>query len=104
VGVIGVFVPLLPTTVFLLIGAWAWGKGAPQWRARLLLHPKWGEPLRLWLNGRRLTRKSKWSATLGIALSWGVSVAVLGLQASTIAVGVGLSLLLTWLWARPEPR
>ena len=35
VGVINAFIPLLPTTVFLLIGVWAYGKGDPAMRERL---------------------------------------------------------------------
>ena len=42
IGVINAFLPLLPTTEFLLIGAWAYGKGAPEMRERLLAHPRFG--------------------------------------------------------------
>jgi hypothetical protein len=48
IGVINAFLPLLPTTVFLLISLWAFGKGAPEWRQRLLAHPRWGGPLQHW--------------------------------------------------------
>ena len=32
IGLVNAFVPVLPTTVFLLIGAWAYGKGDPALR------------------------------------------------------------------------
>ena len=51
------FIPLLPTTVFLLIGAWALGKGAPEWRAKLVAHPRFGRALRDWDDGRRVSRR-----------------------------------------------
>jgi uncharacterized membrane protein YbaN (DUF454 family) len=103
VGIVNAFIPLLPTTVFLLIGAWAWGKGAPEWRARLLAHPRWGEPLRLWANGRQVSRRGKRMAALGIATSWVLSAVSFGVTPAVWAVGFGLAALLAWLWGRPEP-
>jgi len=103
VGIVNAFIPLLPTTVFLLIGAWAWGKGAPEWRARLLAHPRWGEPLRLWANGQQMTRQGKRMATLGIATSGVITVAWIGPTPAVLAVGLGLAALVAWLWWRPEP-
>lgn len=103
IGIVNAFIPLLPTTVFLLIGAWAWGKGAPQWRARLLAHPRWGAPLRLWANGRQVSRRGKCMAALGIATSWGLSAVWIGPTTVVLAVGLGLAALVAWLWSRPEP-
>jgi len=102
VGIVNAFIPLLPTTVFLLIGAWAWGKGAPEWRARLLAHPRWGEPLRLWANGQQMTRQGKRLATLGIATSGVITVAWIGPTPAVLAVGLGLAALVAWLWWRPS--
>ena len=48
IGLINAFIPLMPTTVFLLIGAWALGKGSPEWRAKLIAHPRFGRALRDW--------------------------------------------------------
>jgi uncharacterized membrane protein YbaN (DUF454 family) len=103
IGIVNAFIPLLPTTVFLLIGAWAWGKGAPEWRARLLAHPRWGEPLRLWANGQQVSRRGKRLATLSIATSWALSAALIDLTPAVLAVGLGLAALVAWLWWRPEP-
>jgi uncharacterized protein len=103
VGIVNAFIPLLPTTVFLLIGAWAWGKGAPDWRARLLAHPRWGEPLRLWANGRQVSRRGKRMATVSIATSWVLSAVLIDVTPAVLAVGLGLAALVAWLWSRPEP-
>ena len=40
--------PLLPTTPFLLVAAWAGGKGWPQLEAWLVAHPRWGPPITRW--------------------------------------------------------
>lgn len=103
IGIVNAFIPLLPTTVFLLIGVWAWGKGAPEWRARLLAHPRWGEALRLWANGRQVSRRGKRMATLGIATSWVLSAVLIGPTTAVLAASLGLAALVAWLWRRPEP-
>ncbi len=104
IGLINAFIPLMPTTVFLLIGAWAWSKGAPELHARLLAHPRWGEPLRDWADGRRMSRRGKRLASLGIGASALASAAIAGPSATALIVGVGLAALVTWIWMRPEPR
>ena len=103
IGIVNAFIPLLPTTVFLLLGAWAWGKGAPEWRARLLAHPRWGEPLRLWADGRQVSRRGKRMATVGIATSWCLSAVIIGPSIAVLGVGFALAALVAWLWSRPEP-
>lgn len=103
IGVINAFVPLLPTTVFLLVGAWAYGKGAPEWRERLLAHPRFGPPLRHWANGRRMTRPAKRAALGGMACSFAVTWAALGNVMPVAAIGTGLLILAAYLALRPEP-
>ena len=103
IGVINAFLPLLPTTVFLLVSLWAFGKGAPEWRQRLLAHPRWGGPLRHWEQGRRVSRRGKRMASLGMATGWLLCALSLGPTASVLTVGLGLAALALWLWMRPEP-
>ena len=103
IGIVNAFIPLLPTTVFLLIGIWAWSKGAPEWRERLLAHPRYGPPLRHWENGRTITRRGKRMAVMGMAFSFSVTLALAGVRPVTLAVGIGLAVLAAWLWSRPEP-
>lgn len=45
-GIIGAFLPVLPTVPFLLLGAWAAGRGWPALEARLLAHPNTGRTSR----------------------------------------------------------
>ena len=47
-GILGAFLPLLPTTPFLLLAAWCFAKSNPQWEARLLAHPKYGPLILAW--------------------------------------------------------
>jgi len=104
IGVINAFIPLLPSTVFLLIGAWAFSKGAPHWRERLMAHPRFGAPLRNWADGGRVSKRGKRLAAVGMAASVAVSLWFYGPTVPVLAVAAGLVGLATWLWTRPEPR
>jgi len=104
IGMINAFIPLMPTTVFLLIGAWALSKGSPEWRAKLVAHPRFGRALRDWEDGRRVSRRGKRLAALGMAVGWIILVVWQGISPWTSGVGVLLATIATWLWRRPEPR
>jgi uncharacterized membrane protein YbaN (DUF454 family) len=101
-GIIGAFLPLMPTVVFLLVAAWAGGKGWPQLEVWLLTHPRYGAPIRAWRERGAVPRRAKWAASLMMALS---SV-VLALSPLALGWRVGLPLgmgcVALWLWRRPE--
>lgn len=48
IGVIGIFLPVLPTTVFLLMAAWCFTKGSPRLNNWLLTHRHLGPPVIEW--------------------------------------------------------
>ncbi|MBP7566736.1 MAG: YbaN family protein [Burkholderiaceae bacterium] len=102
-GLIGVFVPGLPTTVFILIAAWAADRSSPRLHSWLLRHKLFGPMIMNWRNGGTVSRRAKWSATLAMA----VCIALLFVTASREWMAEGLSvlmlLILWWLWRRPEP-
>jgi uncharacterized protein len=102
-GVAGVFLPLLPTTPFLLVAAWAAGKGWPQFEAWLLAHSRLGPPIRRWRDHRAVPRAAKWAASVTMlstaALLWWTPAAPLAVQ---VGVTLFLALVAAWLWRRPE--
>ncbi|MCB1887380.1 MAG: YbaN family protein [Rhodocyclaceae bacterium] len=105
IGIVNAFIPVLPTTIFLIVGAWAWGKGAPEWRARLLAHPRYGPALRLWLEQRMITRRGKRLCVLGLAASLLLSGWMLGFRPLPTGLLAGLlGGLAVWISTRPEPR
>ena len=104
IGIINAFIPLLPTTVFLLIGVWAYGKGDPKLQARLLAHPRFGPPLRAWIEHRQISHRGKLAACTGIAASMALTAWVLGSTPLTWTVAAGLAGLALYLVTRPGLR
>ena len=102
-GVVGAFLPVLPTVPFLLLAAWAAGKGWPAFEAWLLRHPRFGPPVRRWRTHGAVSRKAKWLATATMTLSV-IALQFMGEVAPWVRVAVPLFLLAmgVWLWRRPE--
>jgi uncharacterized membrane protein YbaN (DUF454 family) len=69
-GMIGVFVPLLPTVPFILLSAWFAVRGSEDLHQRLLNHPRFGEMLREWEEHGAMSRRNKIIAISMIILSW----------------------------------
>ena len=69
-GAAGIVLPLLPTTPFLLVAAWAAPKSSPRVEAWLYEHPHFGPPLRAWHEQRAVPRRAKWIACLLLLSSW----------------------------------
>ena len=102
-GFIGALLPGMPTTVFLILAAWAASKGWPAVDAWLLNHPKYGATLRAWRANGTVPRKAKWFASMMMLVS---SMLMLVTNAPILVkIGTNIIMLLVaiWLWLRPEP-
>lgn len=98
-GIIGVFVPLLPTTAFMLLAAWLFSKSSPSWRAWLINHPWLGKHIRNYTQHRGITPKARTRAITMLWITLLVSAVVTGgkwwilLILFTVGVGVTWHLL-----------
>ncbi|ABI56374.1 YbaN family protein [Alkalilimnicola ehrlichii MLHE-1] len=92
IGSVGVVVPLLPTTPFLLLAAWAFAKGSERWRAWLLDHPRLGPCIRAWQTERAIPYRAKVLAVASLLLSLLIALwlalppVALGLQATALVL------------------
>ena len=102
-GIIGVIVPGLPTTVFILMAAWAAARSSPRLYQWLWNHRLFGPLLRNWAQGGKVSRRAKWSAAIFMAASAAV-LWVGGARTWVAAVASAcMACVLVWLWLRPEP-
>ena len=102
-GVVGIFVPGLPTTPFVLLAAFAAARGSRRLHEKLLAHRVFGPMIRDWQAEGAVTRKAKRAATAMMALC----AAIMFLTAPKLwmaAAGTGvMAIVAVWLWLRPEP-
>ena len=101
-GTIGAVVPGMPTTVFLILAAWAASQGWPQMDAWLLNHPKYGVTVRNWREHGTVPRKAKWLASIMMSLS---AILMLFTNAPLLVkvfTNVTMLIVAIWLWLRPE--
>ena len=107
-GLLGAFIPGLPTTVFVLIAAWAAARGSERLHARLLAHPVFGPAIRDWHAHGAVSRRAKWLASWAMLGCAGLLVLVMhasgGHRWWMIALPVTcMACVAAWLWRRPEP-
>ena len=102
-GILGIPLPLLPTTPFLLLAALCFARGSERWHNWLMDHPVFGPPIHAWREHRAIPRKVKWLALLSLfalpVISYvaGVESWLCALQAAILgAANIAL-------WSRPEP-
>lgn len=103
-GAIGVVVPGLPTTPFLLVAAWAATSGSERLRRRLYEHPRFGPLLRDWERQRAVPRRAKRAALLLMLLSWCLLVWLSDGPALPLITALIFAGVAAYLWTRPDSQ
>ena len=75
-GAIGIFLPVLPTTPFVILAAFAFGKGSPRLRHWLVSHARFGPMIHDWETYGAIARPYKIIACTVMALTFTVSLVV----------------------------
>ena len=73
-GTLGVVLPLLPTTPFILLAAWCFARSSPRFHHWLLYRSWFGGYLRHWQKYRAMPRGAKPRAIILILLTFAISL------------------------------
>lgn len=92
-GVLGMFLPVLPTTPFVLLTAALWANASPRFHAWLLDSRYFGKIVRNWEEKRAIPRRAKYlswsmmtfSCAMALYRSW-----LVGVPLSLLCLGVGI--------------
>ncbi len=66
-GIVGIFLPVMPTVVFLLVAAGCFAKSNPEWERRIVEHPRFGPPIVRWRANGAIGPGAKAAALLALA-------------------------------------
>ncbi|WP_305988147.1 YbaN family protein [Roseibium sp. MMSF_3544] len=105
-GIVGAFLPLLPSTIFFIMAAACFARSSPALEARILNHPVFGPPVIAWREHGAIPPKAKIIAVAGMAFGFAMfywtSSPALWLS---IVVGLFLVGCATYVLSRPSgPR
>ncbi|WP_439833948.1 YbaN family protein [Aeromonas caviae] len=96
-GIVGIVLPLLPTTPFMLLAAALFARSSPRFHCWLLAHPWFGPPILDWQQYRGIRRHARRRAIIFILISFSVSLLVVPLPWVRWLLVVIMVILLTWL-------
>jgi uncharacterized membrane protein YbaN (DUF454 family) len=104
-GFIGALLPLMPTTIFLILAVGCFARSSPRLEAWLLDHPQFGPSLRAWRESGAVSAKAKRLACggmlLGYVIFWCTARPGLTLD---IVVALALASCAAFVLSRPTTR
>lgn len=96
-GVIGIVLPLLPTTPFVLLAAAFFARSSPRFHVWLLAHRHFGPLILDWQQHRGIRRSARRRANLFILMTFSLSLLLIPDIRVRVLLVVIMVILLTWL-------
>lgn len=104
-GVIGIFLPVLPTTPLILLAGFCWAKSSDRLYQKLLQHHLFGKMIHNWQQHRAVPSRAKYLAISMMSLSviglfyrfWGGEKIVFVIIITIFCLSVAI-----WMWRLPD--
>lgn len=92
-GIIGLLLPVVPTTPFLLVAAACYARSSSRFYNALLANPWFGPLIREWRESGTIPSRAKLIALILIAVSFGVTIVVIlkALWLQIIMLGIAIA-------------
>ena len=106
-GIVGVFVPGFPTTIWILLAIFFFGRSSPRYYNWIMNHRLFGPLIRDWKSGLGITRRAKVFAVFSITV--GISTSILLLpngitRILLVLVGLAVPIYLITRPTKPESK
>ncbi|GGE79542.1 YbaN family protein [Stappia taiwanensis] len=105
IGVIGAFLPLLPSTIFFIAAAGCFAKSSPRLEEWIVSHPQFGPGVRAWRENGAIAPRAKMLAVGG--MGFGFYMFYLGAEPDwplALAVALTLACCAAYVLSRPTPE
>lgn len=103
-ALVGIAVPLLPTTPFLLLALYCATRGSESLQRWMFEHPRFGPMLREWDERQAIPLSGKLLSAVGLiaagVMAW-PRLSSVGAQVALVAALLAIS---AYVWSRPGPR
>jgi uncharacterized membrane protein YbaN (DUF454 family) len=100
-GIVGIFLPLLPTVPFMLLAAFCFARSSPRLEARILDHPRFGPHIEAWRERGAIGPAGKRAALAAFAFSAVLGAVLLPFPWLLVPAAAGL-IGGSWIATRPE--
>ena len=98
-GIVGIFLPLLPTTPFALLATYAFARSSPKMHQWILKQKRLGPLIQRWQLYRVIPLRAKITATLLITLLFSLSLSLAQISLPLqIGMGLIIALVLIYIW------
>ena len=101
-GIVGVFLPLLPSTCFILLATWAFAKSSPRFYAWLYYKSPFAQSIQDWQQFKVIPTRIKWIAVISITASYSITILLVDNIYVLYGVGIGLLGLVAYLLSKPS--
>lgn len=101
-GAIGIALPVMPGTVFLILAAWCFSQSSPRFEMWLLDHPRLGPHVRRWRDTGAISRGTKWIACGSMVFSFALVAVTDAPPIALWVTGAGLLAAGVYVASRPE--
>lgn len=98
---IGVILPGVPTTIFVILAAWAFAKSSPKWDKWIHEHPRFGPYLIGWEDKRIFPKHGRYAMMIMMAVS--MTIMIFTVEKIWVLVLIGFTFALIIYWAHAYP-
>ncbi|APR70329.1 DUF454 family protein [Acinetobacter haemolyticus] len=99
-GVLGIFIPGLPTVDFILLAVFFAARGSEKLHQWLLNHRFIGPIIKEWRENRRIPKKAKYMSTVSMSVAAGLMIWIIPHPWVVYPLIACMAVVLIWMWSK----